>query len=115
MCWISKKIKLKIAKKPVMVYKILNRDYYSPVIKYQYRQNTTVYSYLIPITQYEPVSGKIVFCVEKALHSYKTYRAAIKSDIHNSEQIIVRAIIPEGAVYAINKENEVISNRLIVL
>lgn len=136
MCWKSKNLKIKTAKRNIPIWKIVEFDnkrqiYISPFKHYQYVPNvinTTQMIFRVLDYSYE-VSGY------EGFHSFsnKLYYKYFKGDISvykrgiftkeacftynancNFSTAIAKGYIPKGTKYAINKVGKVISNCIVI-
>lgn len=139
MCWKSKKLKIKTAKKDIPVWKVVhaNKDIYGKYTNkcrsfYKYSEyilkvrNTTQMSF-------DVLNTENIFIGTNGFHSYSN---KVKYIIHENHNIlvylnklffqyticyyfrcnptIVKCHIPKGSKYAINKHGEIISNDIVL-
>lgn len=139
MCWESKKLKIKTAKKDIPVWKVVhaNKDIYGKYTNkccsfYKYFEyilkvrNTTQMSF-------DVLNTENIFIGKNGFHSYSN---KVKYTIHENNNIlvyinklffdyticyyfrcnptIVKCHIPKGSKYAINKHGEIISNDIVL-
>lgn len=140
MCWISKNLKIKIAKKDIPVWKIVhaNKNIYGSYTNKSYSfykyfeytlgvKNTTQMSFTV-------VNANNVFIGKEGFHSYSNkvkYTVNKTGNIsvyfkrlfldytidyyyRNNNPIIAKCHIPKGSKYAINEFKEVISNEIVL-
>ena len=139
MCWIEIKdnVNVQIADKDFEVYKIVlnanKQSCKSCVQGFIYKTNII---YKIPYIQIIRTSifNSIIFCVEEAYHSYTKIQYTLKSATVNDSFFKIKGIIfgnqivplsfnnpyyaatfviPKGSQYAINEQDEIISNQII--
>lgn len=116
MCFTTKKLVFKLAKRRKVFYKVLdyhNGDIFTPYVGMSIVLNET----------YESPSSLITFdsmCVELrdgVFHLFKNKKSAKRciktsSAPENTSRFIVKAIVPKGAFYAVDHD-EVITNKVI--
>lgn len=139
MCWESKKLKIKIAKKDVPVWKVVhaNKDIYGKYINkcysfYKYFEYTLKVGNTTQMS-FDVLNTENIFIGKNGFHSYSN---KVKYIIHESNNIlvylnklffkyticyyfrcnptIVKCHIPKGSKYAINKYGEIISNNIVL-
>lgn len=137
MCWTSKNLKIKTAKKDIPVWKIVEFDnkrkvYISPFRYYQYfpgMVNTTqmifrTFDYSYEINGYEgfhSFSNKLrykysngnISVYKKDIFTKEKYFFTYDSDF-NFSPAIAKGYLPKGTKYAINKVREVISDCIVI-
>lgn len=111
MCWISRELDEQIATKDITVYKIVTFDTEScnslyRNFKYQYNKLYTT-SFTIQASDY-------TFYINEGFHSYKTKTKACEINKYFRE-FIVKCIIPKGSHYYINSDDEVVSDKIIII
>lgn len=139
MCWKSKKLKIKIAKKDIPVWKIVhpNKDIYGKYTN-KFRSFYKGFEYILKVrntTQmsFDVLNTENIFIGKNGFHSYSN---KVKYTIHESNNIsvylnklffdyticyyyrdntiIAKCHIPKGSKYAINKYGEIISNDIVL-
>lgn len=140
MCWESKKIKIKIAKKDISVYKVVhaykdNYGKYSDKCRSFYKyfeyilkvRNTTQMAFtalntkntFVGINGFHSYSNKMKYAVKNGsvlFYSSPLFFGRSFSEYYsfNRNPIIVKCHIPKGSKYAINKFGEIISNDIVL-
>lgn len=140
MCWISKKIKIKTAKKDIPVWKIVcankddNDNYTNKCLSFH--QN---FEYILKVRNTTQMSFSVLntqdtFIGEQGFHSYSNKVGYIHNEdgsisiyfesfFHKYEfgyysykenPVIVKCHIPKGSKYAIDKYGEIISNDIVL-
>ena len=138
MCWESKKLKIKTAKKDIPVWKIVHADkdiygkytnicysfykYFEYILKVR---NTTQMSFDVLNTEnifigkngFHSYSNKVKYTINK--HHISVYINKLFSDYticyyYRGNTTIAKCHIPKGSKYAINKYGEIISNDIIL-
>lgn len=104
------------ANKNIVVYKILLKSFFgkivSPYWDFVYKLRT-LYSTSLSVRQ-SLYSNKL-YLIDEGLHAYTSIDKAEKEIISFKRAYIYRCIIPKGSLYYINKkDNEIVSNQLIV-
>lgn len=139
MCWESKKLKIKIAKKDIPVWKIVhpNKDIYGKYTN-KCRSFYKGFEYILKVrntTQmsFDVLNTENIFIGKNGFHSYSN---KVKYTINESNNIsvylnklffdyticyyyrdntiIAKCHIPKGSKYAINKYGEIISNDIVL-
>lgn len=117
MCFIPKRknsIRLKIARKNITCYKIVNRSelsekiVFSLIFKYEYRIGNVYETTIGGI--HRPNVTNLNIVVDSGFHSFKH-----KPDAHSIQcnEVIVKCTIPKGSIYAKNKKFYVSSHIVI--
>ena len=138
MCWESKKIKIKTAKKDIPVWKIVHADkdiygmytnichsfykYFEYILKVR---NTTQMSFDVLNTEnifigkngFHSYSNKVKYTINE--HHISVYINKLFSDYticyyYRGNTTIAKCHIPKGSKYAINKYGEIISNDIVL-
>lgn len=140
MCWISKKLKIKIAKKDIPVWKIvcadkdINGNYTNKCLSF-----CKHFKYILKVRNTTHMSFSVsniedVYIGENGFHSYSNKLDYILNDDgsistyfnnfffkhefcyypYSENPVIVKCHIPKGTKYAINKYNEIISNDIVL-
>ena len=138
MCWESKKLKIKIAKKDIPVWKIVHADKdisgkYTNICRsfYQFFEyilkviNTTQMSFkvlntkniFIGINGFHSYSNKVKYTINK--HHISVYINKLFSDYticyyYRGNTTIAKCHIPKDSKYAINEFGEIISNDIVL-
>ena len=104
------------ANKDIVVYKILLKSFFgeivSPYLGFVYKLRT-LYSTSLSVRQ-SLYSNKL-YLIDEGLHAYTSIDKAEKEITYFSRANIYRCIIPKGSLYYVNeKDNEIVSNQLIV-
>lgn len=119
MCFSTKKLVLKQAKRNKVFYKFLEQV--------SVPSNDKIYKYLTPYRDMEVKLGKwyssnsaiVNFCItdmtlgQGVFHLFKNRKSAESRAESSYRYIVVKAIVPRGAFYAINNDNEVITSDVI--
>lgn len=121
MCFSTKKLILKQAKRDKVFYKVLEQINAFSI------SNKVSYKYITPYREMEVNLGKwynssfaiVDFCDadmtlgEGVFHLFKNRKSAESLVKRNSHKyIVVKAIVPKGAFYATNNDNEVITSEV---
>lgn len=138
MCWISKKLKIKIARKDISIWKVvlfdvMKRKYVSPIKDFYYIPDTrystqmvfSVDEYFGNINGYNgfhSFSNKLYYTYLKETGKVVIYKKSFLSYVpiysFGSDSytylVIAKGYIPKGTRYAINKKGEIISNNIIL-
>lgn len=137
MCWISKNLKIKTAKKNIPIWKVVEFDnkmkiYISPFRHYRYlldMVNTTqmifrAFNCSYEINGYEgfhSFSNKVCYEYYKnSVHIYKKcifakrFIYSISDGGYNFSPALAKGYLPKGTKYAINKVGEVISDCIVI-
>ena len=56
----------------------------------------------------------LTITVEKGLHAFRQHKGSMRGLNNNSSFVIIPCIIPVGAQYVIGREDEIVSNKLIL-
>lgn len=139
MCWESKKLKIKITKKDIPVWKIVHAvkdtyDRYTNTCRSFYKS----FEYILKVrntTQmsFDVLNTKNIFIGKNGFHSYSNkvkYTINESNNIsvylnklffdyticyyYRNNTIIAKCHIPKGSKYAINKYGEIISNDIVL-
>ena len=136
MCWLSNKLKLKIAKKDSVVWKVVQYDtikgiYVSPIKRYRYILDI-IYntSMVFRVNDYPGIGGcegfhsfsnKVYFrYFDDKVHIYKKRIFAKDKHLFNIygdtgfDFAIAKGRLPKGTKYAINKNGEIISSSIVI-
>lgn len=111
MCWTSRKLNEQIATKDITAYKVVipyTRNCASLFWKFNYKYNK-LYTTSFTIHTFD-----FGFYITKGFHSYKTASQARKLNRLCREHI-VRCVIPKGAYYFINRDDEIVSDKIIII
>lgn len=105
-----------IANKNIVVYKILRKSLFaeieSPYRGFVYKLRTL---YSTPLSVRKSLYSDKLYLIEEGFHAYTSIDKAKKEIIYFNKAAIYRCIIPKGSLYYINeKNNEIVSNQLIV-
>ena len=136
MCWLSNKLKLKIAKKDIAIWKVVQYDtikgiYISPIRRYRYILDIIYNTSMVFRVNYYPkiggykgfhsFSNKVYFRYSgDKVHIYKKCIFAEDKHIFNIygeigfNFAIAKGRLPKGTKYAINKNGEIISSSIII-
>lgn len=136
MCWLSNKLKLKIAKKDIAVWKVVQYDtikgiYISPIKRYRYILDIIyITSMVFRVNDYPGIGGcegfhsfsnKVYFRYsDDTVHIYKKCIFAEDKQVFNIygeigfNFAIAKGRLPKGTKYAINKNGEIISSSIII-
>ena len=136
MCWLSNKLKLKIAKKDIAVWKVVQYDtikgiYISPIRRYRYILDIIYNTSMVFRVNYYPeiegykgfhsFSNKVYFRYsDDKVHIYKKCIFAEDKQVFNIygeigfNFAIAKGRLPKGTKYAINKNGEIISSSIII-
>lgn len=139
MCWTSKKIKIKTAKKDIPVWKVVHadKDIYGKYIN-KCRSFYKYFEYILKVRNttemsFDVLNTENIFIGTNGFHSYSN---KVKYTIHENNNILVyinklfsdyticyyfrcnptilKCHIPKGSKYAINKYGEIISNDIVL-
>ena len=138
-CWKSKKLKIKTAKKDIPVWKVVhaNKDIYGKYINkcysfYKYFEytlkvgNTTQMSFnilnteniFIGINGFHSYSNKVKYSITKnniiSVYLNKLFFDYTICYYYRGNTTIAKCHIPKGSKYAINKYGEIISNDIVL-
>lgn len=112
MCWISEKCDIKVAKKDITCYKIVerlnNNEYYSVCMGYIYEKNKI--NPEVELNPYRPIW--IYFHINEGYHSYSSLDTTI-ADLCTGDTL-VKCIIPKGSKYALSSNGEYASSNIIL-
>lgn len=104
----------KVAKKDIIVYKVLRRDNTSPYKDFLYQKGREYYRYgkIFKIKITKDYWGELWrIKIEDGLHSYTSFKVAGGSKWGN--QKVVKMIIPKGALYFENTDKtKIVSSKL---
>lgn len=136
MCWLSNKLKIKIAKKDITVWKVVHFDrnrgiYISPIAGYRYIldviNNVNIVFKVIhahSIEGYEgfhSFSNKVYYRhFDNEVHIFKKRIFAEDKHVFNIcgnpgfDCAIAKGRLPKGTTYAINKDGEIISSSIVI-
>lgn len=122
MCLYTKQILPKVAKKDIVVYKVLDHNMFSPYYGLSYLLNRKITSKLMRYDHVWNPSTQI-FIVEEGLHAYTKRRVAyVKQHYLNkvdgedflTTYSVYKAIIPKGSKYYIGLNGDIASDALII-
>lgn len=133
MCWSSKNLKIKTAKRNIPIWKVVhfdnkNKIYISPIKGYHYipdNYNTTKMTFqvsdnfneIIGYEGFHSFSNKVCYKYSGIdIHIYKKC-IFIKRFIYNMwgpSAAIAKGYLPKGTKYAVNKFGEIISNCIVI-
>lgn len=136
MCWLSNKLKIKIAKKDIVIWKVVQYDtvkgiYVSPIKRYRYILDI-IYntSMVFRVDDYPGIGGyegfhsfsnKVYFrYFDDKVHIYKKRIFAEDKHLFNIygemgfDFAIAKGRLPKGTKYAINKNGEIISSSIVI-
>ena len=136
MCWLSNKLKIKIAKKDIVIWKVVQYDtvkgiYVSPIKRYRYILDI-IYntSMVFRVNDYPGIGGyegfhsfsnKVYFrYFDDKVHIYKKRIFAEDKHLFNIygeigfDFAIAKGRLPKGTKYAINKNGEIISSSIVI-
>lgn len=136
MCWLSNKLKIKIAKKDIVIWKVVQYDtvkgiYVSPIKRYRYILDI-IYntSMVFRVNDYPGIGGcegfhsfsnKVYFrYFDGKVHIYKKRIFAEDKHLFNIygemgfDFAIAKGRLPKGTKYAINKNGEIISSSIVI-
>lgn len=136
MCWLSNKLKIKIAKKDIVIWKVVQYDtiegiYISPIKRYRYILDI-IYntSMVFRVNDYPGIGGyegfhsfsnKVYFRhSDGKVHIYKKRIFAEDKHLFNIygeigfDFAIAKGRLPKGTKYAINKNGEIISSSIVI-
>lgn len=104
------------ANKNIVVYKILLKSFFKEIVSpywgFVYKLRT-LYSTSLSVRQ--SLHSNKLYLIEAGLHAYTSIDKAKKEIVYFNRATIYRCIIPKGSLYYINeKDNEIVSNQLIV-
>lgn len=104
------------ANKNIVVYKILLKSFFKEIVSpywgFVYKLRTL---YSTPLSVRQSLHSNKLYLIEAGLHAYTSIDKAKKEIVYFTRASIYRCIIPKGSLYYINeKDNEIISNQLIV-
>ena len=137
MCWTSKNLKIKTAKRNIPIWKVVhfdkqNKIYVSPIKGYHYipdkhniaRMTFQTNNYNNEINGFEgfhSFSNKVCYkYYENSIHIYKKcifakrFIYSIMDGGYNFSPAIAKGYLPKGTKYAINKVGEVISDCIVI-
>ena len=137
MCWISNKLKIRIAKKDIAVWKVVFFDrkrgiYISPITDYRYildvinnanmvfkiiNDHSSIGGYegfhSFSNTVYYNYDNRKVYIYKK--HIFAKDEFILKFyDKSNFDFVIAKGRLPKGTKYAINKNGEIISSSIVI-
>ena len=111
MCWTSRKLDEHVATKDITAYKVVipyTRSCTSLFWKFNYEYNK-LYTTSFTIHAFD-----FGFYITEGFHSYK-----IVSQAHRLNRLyrehVVKCIIPKGSHYFINNDNEIVSDKIIII
>ena len=136
MCWLFNKLKIKIAKKDIVIWKVVQYDtvkgiYVSPIKRYRYILDI-IYntSMVFRVNDYPGIGGcegfhsfsnKVYFrYFDGKVHIYKKRIFAEDKHLFNIygemgfDFAIAKGRLPKGTKYAINKNGEIISSSIVI-
>lgn len=108
----------KTAREDIKVYKILNKNRLFNIYKSPYQCTPYILNKEYTSVLCDSISHitERVFIVEEGLHTFLNKDDAIKHCLGGSSSwVVCEAVIPKGSKYAIGVQNDVVSNRLIVI
>ena len=111
MCWSSRKLNEQVATKDITAYKVVIFNTIgctSLFYKFNYEYNK-LYTTSFTIQTFD-----FGFHISEGFHSYKTISQARKLGRFYWEHI-VKCIIPKGSHYYINNDDEIVSDKIIII
>ena len=111
----SKHTKEKTAKRNIKCFKALTHDLRAPIYYYQYELGKLHDDGVeLKVIKYNYVYNKTYYKINEGFHSFSTMKRA--NNFKDSGQKIFHAVIPKGAKYYYNKEEdeEYVSNQIII-
>lgn len=122
MCLYTYQRKAKLALKDIVVYKVLSEGLTSPIMYWhKYILDTIHVSDMNHTCIFKWDDERLLFSVEKGLHSFRNIFAArrlckseTKYNNRHCKFYVYKAIIPAGSYYYIGKDNDIVSDRLII-
>lgn len=111
MCWTSRKLDEHVATKDITAYKVVipyTRSCTSLFWKFNYEYNK-LYTTSFTIHAFD-----FGFYITEGFHSYKIVSQARKLNRLYREHVI-RCVIPKGSHYFINSDDEIVSDKIIII
>lgn len=139
MCWTSKKMKIKTARKNIPIWKVVLFDvmkrkyvspikgfYYIPCTRYSAQMTFSVDEYFGVImghNGFHSFSNKLYCTYLKGIEKLSIYKKGLFSgepiydfsnDSCNTYLVVAKGYLPKGTRYAINKRGEIISSSIVL-